>query len=307
MSRLFANVAFNYSALNLNLLVANQTGFSLSDDTDALYNGVTYQDVAVFEYLTTDFRYGIFGGSDIEFNPGYTDVLSGTATGFLEYHWSAGSFMPRWGLEGFSYSASSFGDAIFSSTTSDDNLVFSSILSGNDDITMSASADRARGYAGNDTMRGNGGNDVLYGDGGTDKVYGHGGNDTLYGGSGNDLIVGGTGRDVMNGGSGVDRFDFNAVKETAVTSQRDVINAFDASDLIDVSSIDANTTVAGNQAFTFSRGKDFTGTFNGTGKLFYETDTHILWGNNDSDAKADFSIKVNFSGISNLTASDFVL
>lgn len=149
--------------------------------------------------------------------------------------------------------------------------------------------------------------DKLVGNGGADQLFGEDGNDTLLGGLGNDILVGGKGKDLLTGGSGNDVFDFNAIGESVTTTNRDVINDFAAGDKIDVASIDANTSVAGNQAFTFSKGADFSGSFSGTGKLFYETDTHILWGNNDADAQADFSIKVSFSGVSTLTASDFVL
>lgn len=169
------------------------------------------------------------------------------------------------------------------------------------------SADTMNGSAYSDVLLGYGGNDVIRGNGGNDVINGGPGNDTLYGNPGNDVLIGGSGKDVMAGGGGKDYFDFNAVNESAASINRDVINSFDSADVIDVSTIDAKTTVAGNQAFTFARGADFNGTFNGTGKLFYETDTHILWGNNDGDAQADFSIKVNLSGISNLTAADFVL
>jgi hypothetical protein len=45
----------------------------------------------------------------------------------------------------------------------------------------------------------------------------------------------------------------------------------------------------------------------GAGKLYYDTSTHIVLGNNDAYAQADFSIQVKLSGLANLTAGDFVL
>lgn len=151
------------------------------------------------------------------------------------------------------------------------------------------------------------GADKLVGNGGADTLYGQGGNDNLVAGGGNDLLIGGPGKDVMNGGLGNDTFVFNAVNESLVTSSRDVIQGFASGDKIDVSTIDADVSNAGDQAFTFTDGPVFSGSFAGVGELFYDTTTRILWGNNDADAQADFSIKVNLSGLSTLAVSDFVL
>ena len=61
----------------------------------------------------------------------------------------------------------------------------------------------------------------------------------------------------MTGGGGFDRFDFNSVGESLPgLFSRDVITDFDgngifAGDVIDVSTIDANVLLLGNQAFNF--------------------------------------------------------
>ena len=61
----------------------------------------------------------------------------------------------------------------------------------------------------------------------------------------------------MNGASGNDGFDFNSISESLPGAvNRDVITGFVGNgaavgDGIDVSTIDANAVVAGNQAFTF--------------------------------------------------------
>jgi Ca2+-binding RTX toxin-like protein len=148
---------------------------------------------------------------------------------------------------------------------------------------------------------------VLIGNGAANKLYGLGGNDTLNGGAGNDLLTGGTGKDYLTSGTGNDIFDFNTISESSASTSRDVINDFSASDKLDLSTIDANAGLTGNQAFTLTTGAAFSGSFSGAGKLYYDTSTHILWGNNDADAQADFSIQVKLSGLANLTAGDFVL
>jgi len=129
----------------------------------------------------------------------------------------------------------------------------------------------------------------------------------LNGGTGNDTLVGGTGQDSMTGGSGNDVFDFNAVSESAPGSSRDIISLFASGDKIDLSTIDANTGVSGNQAFSFSSGTTFSGAFANIGDLYYDTTNKILYGNNDADVQADFSIKVTLSGLSNLSTANFVL
>jgi VCBS repeat-containing protein len=74
---------------------------------------------------------------------------------------------------------------------------------------------------------------------------------SLTGGAGADLIAGGGGADVLAGGLGADTFVFTATSDSAPTA-RDVILDFGTGDKIDLSGIDANTGLAGDQAFTLS-------------------------------------------------------
>jgi Ca2+-binding RTX toxin-like protein len=112
----------------------------------------------------------------------------------------------------------------------------------------------------NNVIRGNGGANILNGNAGHDKLFGNAGNDTLNGGTGsdtidggdgNDLIVGGAGQDNMTGGLGADTFDFNSVAESPTLGAFDTITNFTWSegDKIDLVTIDADVTLAGNQAF----------------------------------------------------------
>lgn len=156
-------------------------------------------------------------------------------------------------------------------------------------------------------LSGKAGKDTIKGGNGADTLIGGSGNDKLWGGYGHDILRGGTGKDVMNGGQGNDIFDFNTTRESVSTQYRDVINGFSEDDLIDLASIDANISIPGNQTFKFTTGPAFPGTFSGTGKLYYDTTTRILWGNNDADAQADFSIKINLSGLTALDTTYFIL
>ncbi|MFI3156890.1 MAG: calcium-binding protein [Methylococcaceae bacterium] len=126
---------------------------------------------------------------------------------------------------------------------------------------------------------------------------------------GNDKLIGGLGKDNLAGGLGADKFKFNEVAETGATATtRDIITDFSHGqrDKIDLSAIDANKVSAGNNAFSAPTvGGAFSGVFANPGELYFDKTAHILYGNNDMDSAADFSIKL--AGMNSLAASDFVL
>lgn len=155
----------------------------------------------------------------------------------------------------------------------------------------------------NDTFTGNSLANSLTGGAGNDLLKGASGNDILNGGTGNDVLTGGSGRDQLTGGSGADRFDFNSAAESGLSSTvRDVISDFVRGvDKIDLSTIDASTSVAGNQAFRSVIAS--ASTFSAAGQL--QLKSGILYGNVDADAQAEFAIAL--TGISALSTSDFIL
>lgn len=110
------------------------------------------------------------------------------------------------------------------------------------------------GGSGDDAITGNAVANQLAGGLGNDTLSGLAGNDTLIGGDGNDTLIGGTGQDTVTGGAGADVFDFNAVNESGVGSAvRDIVTDFlSGIDKLDFSTLDANTGVAGNQAFSLN-------------------------------------------------------
>ncbi|MDT8856931.1 calcium-binding protein [Paracoccaceae bacterium Fryx2] len=138
------------------------------------------------------------------------------------------------------------------------------------------------GDAGADTLRGGAGNDVLTGDAGAD---------TLRGGAGNDVLTGGLGKDQLFGGAGSDVFVFTTKDiEGQTRATADVIRDFDASDIIDLSYVDANSNRPGDQAFWFIGAAAFDGI---EGQLRYDG-THLL-GDRDGDGVADMFIAVQGS------------
>jgi Ca2+-binding RTX toxin-like protein len=133
-------------------------------------------------------------------------------------------------------------------------------------------------------------------------------NNVMIGNAAANIITGGLGHDTMTGGLGRDVFDFNLITETTkVATTRDFITDFThLTDRVDLSTIDSNTKLAGNQAFAFlaAKGAAFTGV---AGQLHYIAQgvNTVIEGDINGDKIADFQIQLN--GIKVLTAADFVL
>ncbi len=141
---------------------------------------------------------------------------------------------------------------------------------------------------------------------GNDQLTGTKGNDKLSALAGNDTLIGGLGSDALMGGLGADIFKYTSVKDSGTTATtRDTITDFKHSekDKIDLSAIDANEKLAGDQAFKF-----ISTAFNKTdasGQLRFDATSHILYGSTNADSKPEFSIQLN--GVNSLVAGDFVL
>jgi len=126
--------------------------------------------------------------------------------------------------------------------------------SGADTIFGNEVANVLTGNAGNDILNGLDGDDTLNGGLGDDSLNGGNGSDRLSGGDGVDTLRGGDGVDFFSGGAGNDIF-IGEINTTTVSSKNgnislDVILDFAKGDIIDLSGIDANALVEGNQAFT---------------------------------------------------------
>ena len=102
---------------------------------------------------------------------------------------------------------------------------------------------------------------------------------------------------------GNDTFRFLSAQD----ADGDTILGFQPGDRIDLSGIDANAGVSGNQSFTLMSGEAFTG----RGQLIVTHETRddgdytVVQGNTTGGADADFKIAIK--GSHDLTASDFNL
>jgi RTX calcium-binding nonapeptide repeat (4 copies) len=157
-----------------------------------------------------------------------------------------------------------------------------------------------------DTMIGDDLANSFKGNNGNDVILGQGGRDRLVGNDGADRLTGGLGKDYLYGGAGNDFFDWNAAGEsTRVIADRDLVADFtQGQDVFDVFGIDADTILAGNNAFVFINGAAFSGTagelrwFNADSNTFFQSDTN-------GDSVADLEVQV--LGTFALVAADFVL
>ena len=171
-----------------------------------------------------------------------------------------------------------------------------------------------------ETIMGDRHDNRLTGDRTSDAIDGKDGDDTISGGGGDDTIVGGKGTDVLAGGSGHDTFIFKPGDLppvgyfdrwlSPVNGEYDLITDFrPGEDVIDLSSLDADSGRGGNQAFAFA----------GDGKVADNPHAVVyrLYGSRpvaqhtivlgDTDADGVYDFKIVLKGHHHLEASDFIL
>jgi beta-glucanase (GH16 family) len=205
------------------------------------------------------------------------------------YHANARDAVPAEGtLSGTTITKS----ASFALVAGDSNLILKG--SGNFAGTGNAAANIIVGNANSNSLSGRDGDDHLYGGAGSDRLVGGSGADRLYGGSGDDTLRGSGSQNYLIGGTGVDKFILTGPSFSKLeAASRDVILDFSKSegDRIDVSGIDANALVAGNQAFRFIGTNAFTGT-SGELHTFKQSEILLLSGDVNGDRISDFHIEI---------------
>jgi Ca2+-binding RTX toxin-like protein len=215
---------------------------------------------------------------------------------------------------------------------------------GNDSLSGNAEANVLAGWGGADVLRGGAGADRLDGGVGSDtasyyqnttavtvnlatgagsggaaagdtyvsieNVNGSTAADQITGSAQANALNGWAGQDVLRGGGGADRFVFSAASHSAIGAADRITDFSHAqSDRVDLSSVDANTGAAGNQAFTFIGSSLYTGV---AGQLRYASDGAVtipgvttIAGDINGDRVSDFHIQL--TGAIGLVAADFVL
>jgi serralysin len=170
---------------------------------------------------------------------------------------------------------------------------------GDDELWGGEGRDFLYGWTGSDVLIGNDGDDELWGgeDGdflygwtGGDYLIGGEGNDELWGGEDNDRLFGGSGADKLVGGTGADVFVFHGLADSAPTASDRIWDFSSAEgDIVDLALIDANSSLAGDQAFSLvsafsGQAGQATLTFNAAGN------TSTLNLDVNGDGQADFTL-----------------
>ena len=172
--------------------------------------------------------------------------------------------------------------------------------------------DALMGYNNQDNLFGGAGNDILFNLSlspiGTVTLDGGAGNDQIFDGNGDNILIGGLGADILNGEDGNDVYKFLSIKDSGMTpATADVIGdgplgdgdrVWNNGDRIDLSAIDANAKIAGDQAFTFWSGP-------AANSVWFDSSNSTVFADASGDAKADFALVV--VGVSQMSATDFIL
>jgi Ca2+-binding RTX toxin-like protein len=238
-----------------------------------------------------DHIYGL-GGNDTLNGNGDNDLLDG----------GTGTDRMAGGAGNDTYVVDNTSDIVTESTSAGTDTVRTSLSS----HTLASNVENLV-YTGTSAFSGTGNslNNTITGGIGNDTLRGNSGSDTLSGGDGADVLRGGTGKDFLFGCGGADRFDFDTTSEAGIGSTCDVIEDFAMGDRIDLSTIDANTSIDGNQAFSGTLVSAFTGV-KGQLRVVDAGDHLIVSGDRNGDRIADFDIQV-VTTLDTLSSSDFIL
>lgn len=143
---------------------------------------------------------------------------------------------------------------------------------------------------------------TLTGNAAANTLIGAQGNDVLSGAAGNDILVGGTGTDRMTGGVGADIFRFTSTADSLAGLTQDVITDFCRGvDKIDLSLIDANAMLAGNQAFSLIAGVL---PFTAAGQIKFAGG--MLYANTDANCNTS-ELQITLTGGASLAVTDVLL
>ncbi|MFP1632764.1 calcium-binding protein [Zhengella sp. ZM62] len=230
--------------------------------------------------LGNDVLSGLGGNDTIDGGDGNDLVIGGAGADIL----SGGA-----GFDTLSYASSGAAVQVF--------------LGGNTASGGDAEGDTISGF---ENVFGSAYNDRLFGSAQVNLLDGGAGSDIMLGNNGNDTLRGREGRDIMYGGNQNDTFVYLDLSDSGLLfANRDRIQDFtDGEDTIDLSALDANTNVGGNQAFTYINGA-FTGVA-GQLRSWEFGGLTFIEGDVDGNGSADFRIELLGTGLG-IDASDFVL
>ena len=130
---------------------------------------------------------------------------------------------------------------------------------------------------------------------GNDSLRGNAAGNRLDAGAGADVLQGDGGADILIGGAGADIFRFASLSDSGGAAVDHVADFESGSDKIDLTPIDANSLVGGDQAFSWIGSNAFSGS---AGQLrAYQSGSHwFVEGDTDGDGNADLVIQLTVTG-----------
>ncbi len=202
------------------------------------------------------------------------------------------------------------GDDLLNGGTGVDTVSYAG-AAGGVTVSLAIAGAQATGGAGTDTLiaienlTGSSHDDVLTGTSGNNVIEGGDGADIINAGSGKDVIIGGAGADQLTGGGGADLFVFKALSDSA-PGAADTITDFNhgQGDRLDLSAIDADAGLDGDQGFTFLGSAAF-GNHAGELRVQYDAGVAHLYGDVNGDGVADFELAL--TAVTKLLPIDFIL
>jgi len=138
------------------------------------------------------------------------------------------------------------------------------------------------------------------------RLFGGKAGDTLKGGGQADLIHGNLGADILAGNGGADAFRYQAIAESNAATRDQILDFTPGTDKIELDRIDANSLVAGDQAFSWIGSSAFTG-MAGQLRAYAQSGTWYVEGDVNGDSVADLVIALTLQGPTPLGAGDFLL
>jgi hypothetical protein len=118
-------------------------------------------------------------------------------------------------------------------------------------------------------------------------------------------LIGGFGGDQLRGGQGADHFRYESSGQSTWHSEDHILD-FDQWDRIDLSAIDGNAAMAGNNAFTFIGAAEFSNTA-GELRAYQYGGSWWVEGDANGDGTAELVLQVTLADPAPLGAGDFIL
>ncbi|MDB5472532.1 MAG: hypothetical protein JWR84_4092 [Caulobacter sp.] len=132
----------------------------------------------------------------------------------------------------------------------------------------------------------------MQGNAGNNSLSGGAGVDTINGNDGDDIIAGGLNNDLLRGGLGADTFVVGQESINTAVLETDTVYDFSTAELdrLDLSGIDANTLLGGDQGFTLVSAFTHAG---GEMTMSFSAGQTLIRLDVDGDNAADYQLKIN--------------